>query len=434
MPAFSSPPSDLCDVLIIGGGPSGSTAAALLAERGVDVVLIEKDCHPRFHIGESLLPRSLPIFERLGVSEEISRIGVFKPGAQFVSDETGMSSEYDFATGLAHDYTHAFQVKRAEFDHALFMNAQRKGARAYEQTVVTEVNLVKANGRRSVTARSTEARTKLFAPKLIIDASGRDTFLSRRLGLKVVQKSGSTAAVYAHFRNVAFPGNKPPGHITIHLTRRGWFWVIPLPGGLTSVGFVGGQETFKDRRDNLEAFFFDLMRDSPTVSSRMKRAILASEVLGTADYSYCAKASCGEGYLMIGDAFAFLDPIFSTGVMFAMMSGESAAEIAMKWLEDAQVGLTMARRAERRARHSLKKYAWFIHRINHPVFRDMFMAPSNRLQMRAGVVSLLAGNMRSGWRDQLPLLAFKCMFYALSIGYAFGARVMPAATHRTSLR
>jgi flavin-dependent dehydrogenase len=419
-------------VLIIGGGPSGSTAAALLAERGANVVLLEKEAHPRFHIGESLLPQSLAIFKRLGVSEQIGRMGILKPGAQFVSDDTGRCIEYDFAMGLAHDYAHAYQVKRAEFDHALFINARRQGAHTYERTLVTDVNLANADGRRSVTVQTADGRTGYFAPKLVIDASGRDTFLSQKLGLKETKKSGSTAAVFAHFRKVNFPGDNASGYITIHLSQRGWFWVIPLSGGVTSVGFVGSQTSFKERRGSFEAFFFSLVDESPSLSSRMKNAVLVSQVLGTGDYSYCAKRSCGEGYLMVGDAFAFIDPIFSTGVMFAMLEGETAAEIALKWLEDPASGLALARKAERRTRTSLNKYAWFIQRINHPVFREMFITPSDCFQMRAGVVSLLAGNLRSGWREKVPLLAFKCMFYVLSIGYSFGVRVSPSAKADTS--
>ena len=117
----------------------GSTAAALIAEQGKDVVLLEKDAHPRFHIGESLLPRNIPILERLGVLEEVASMGVLKPGAEFVSDETGKSVEFNFAKGLDQEYTHAYQVKRADFDEALFANARRKGARTYEHTVVTDV-------------------------------------------------------------------------------------------------------------------------------------------------------------------------------------------------------------------------------------------------------------------------------------------------------
>ena len=148
-----------CDVLVIGGGPAGSTAAALLAERGLDVVLLEKDAHPRFHIGESLLPRSLDILDRLGVRAEIEAMGVHKPGAEFVSDDTGRDVAFAFADGLGQTYGYAYQVLRSDFDAALFRNAARKGARVAERTRVTEVRLAAAGERARVVAAAGGERT-----------------------------------------------------------------------------------------------------------------------------------------------------------------------------------------------------------------------------------------------------------------------------------
>ena len=412
--------SELCDVLIIGGGPGGSTAAALIADKGKDVVLVEKDAHPRFHIGESLLPRNIPILERLGILEEVASMGVLKPGAEFVSDETGESVEFNFAKGLDQEYTHAYQVKRADFDQALFANARRKGARTYERTVVTDVVFGAAGERALVSAKNSNSQARIFAPKLVLDASGRDTFLATRLQLIEANKHNSTAAVFAHFRKVEYKIGNMAGDITVHLVRDGWFWMIPLPGNTMSVGFVGNQAAFRNRHGSVQEFFFEKVRDSPTVSARMAFAELASEVITTGNYSYCATSACGEGYFMIGDAFAFIDPVFSSGVLLAMTAGEIGAEVAIRWLEDPKAGLALARKAERRMRNSMNKIGWFIYRINHAVLREMFMAPSDRFRMRAGLVSILAGNVQPDWRYSVPLLAFKCMFYALSLAYRLG--------------
>jgi flavin-dependent dehydrogenase len=409
--------------LIIGGGPGGSTAAALIADKGKDVVLLEKDAHPRFHIGESLLPRNIPILERLGILDEVASMGVLKPGAEFVSDENGRSVEFNFARGLDREYTYAYQVKRADFDEALFANARRKGVRTYERTLVTDVVFGAAGERARVSAENSNHQPRVFAPRLVIDASGRDTFLANRLRLIKSNKHDSTAAVFAHFRKVEHKIGNMAGDITIHLVRDGWFWMIPLPGDIMSVGLVGNQATFKNRRGSLQEFFFQKMRDSPTVSARMTLAELASEVFTTGNYSYCATSGCGEGYFMIGDAFAFIDPVFSTGVLLAMTGGETGAEVAIRWLDDPKAGLAMARKAERRMRNSMDKIGWFIYRINHPVLREMFMAPSDRFRMRAGLVSILAGNVQSEWQYSAPLIAFKCMFYALSAAYLFGFRL-----------
>jgi flavin-dependent dehydrogenase len=412
--------------LIIGGGPGGSTAATLIAAKGKDVVLLEKDAHPRFHIGESLLPRNIPILERLGILDEVASMGVLKPGAEFVLDETGRSVEFNFAKGLDREYTYAYQVKRADFDEALFANARRRGARTYERTLVTDVVFGATGERARVSAENSNHQTRVFAPKLVIDASGRDSFLANRLRLLNSNKHDSTAAVFAHFRKVERKIGNMAGDITIHLVKDGWFWMIPLPGDIMSVGFVGNQATFKNRRGSVQEFFFEKMRNSPTVSTRMTLAELASEVITAGNYSYCATSACGEGYFIIGDAFAFIDPVFSTGVLLAMTGGEIGAEVAVRWLDDPKAGLAMARKGERRMRNSMDKIGWFIYRINHPVLREMFMAPSDRFRMRAGLVSILAGNVQSEWQYSAPLVAFKCMFYALSAAYLFGFRLSPA--------
>lgn len=418
--------SDECDVLIIGGGPAGSTAAALIAAAGKDVVLLEKDAHPRFHIGESLLPRNLAILERLGIHDQVAGMGVLKPGAEFVSDETGKSVEYNFATGLDQQYTHSYQVKRADFDEALFLNARSKGARTYERTVVNDVTFAARDVAVSVSATNGNGTRRSFRPRLVLDASGRNRFLASKFQLTEANKRNSTAAVFAHFRKVEHREGKMAGYISVHLVKDGWFWMIPLPGGVMSVGFVGNQAAFKNRGSSMNEFFFEKIRESPTVSARMRSAELASEVFTTGNYSYRARSACGDGYFIIGDAFAFIDPVFSSGVLLAMTAGEIGAAVALRWLEDPMAGLAMARRAERRMRRSMEKLGWLIYRINHPIFRSMFMAPSDRFQMRAGLVSILSGNLQRSWRYSAPLLAFKSVFYALSLAHRFGLRLPPA--------
>jgi flavin-dependent dehydrogenase len=414
-----------CDVLIIGGGPAGSTAAALLAERGRDVVLLEKAAHPRFHIGESLLPRNTALLDRLGLREQVAAIGVHKPGAEFVSDATGQSVHFAFALGLDKQYTYSWQVRRAEFDELLFRTARSRGARTEENTRVTDLKFASPGGRAQVTAAGPDGGLRRYAPRFVLDASGRDTFLAGKLRTKESNKHNATAALYAHFRGVERRGGELEGYITVHLAEDGWFWMIPLPDGVMSVGFVGDQSAFKGRRGTPHDLFMDRINGSPTVGPRMRRAELLSEVTSTGNYSYRSTAAWGEGYMLIGDAFGFVDPVFSSGVLLAMTAGDLGADVADTWLDDPGAGRAKAQRVERDVTHAMHRISWLIYRINTPALRHLFMGPKNVLRMRDGLVSLLAGNLRGSWDSVIPVLAFKTVFYAMSLAMRLGLHPTP---------
>ena len=409
-----------CDVAIIGGGPAGSTAAALLAGRGVAVRLFEKEAHPRFHIGESLLPRNLAVLDRLGLRERVAAIGVLKPGAEFVSDETGERVSFCFANSLHQDYTFSYQVRRAEFDAMLFAHARAQGARLHENTRVTEVALPQAGGRGLVTVRDGAGATARFAPRFVLDASGRDTFLAGRLGLKQSNKVINNAAVFAHFRGVARRAGATEGYISVHLSEDGWFWMIPLPEGVMSVGFVGTQAAFKRRSGPVESLFLERLRTSPTVAARMAGAERISDIRTAANYSYRARRAWGEGYFLMGDAFAFLDPVFSSGVLLAMTAGEFGADIATEWMAEPARGRAAARAAERWLRRAMARISWLIYRINDPVLRRLFLSPSNALYMRDAIISILGGNLAPDLRSELPYLAFKAIYHAHALAGRLG--------------
>jgi flavin-dependent dehydrogenase len=215
------------------------------------------------------------------------------------------------------------------------------------------------------------------------------------------------------------------GCISVHLTQDGWFWVIPLQHEIVSIGFVGTQTAFKTRRGSLQDFLFDRIRQSRTLTERMQDAELASEVMAAGNYSYRSGNIWGEGYMLIGDAFAFIDPLFSSGVMLAMTGGELGAEVAHVWLDDPVAGRKLAQRSERRLCRAMDRLCWLIYRINNPVLRGMLMAPRNVFRMRDGLVSLLAGNLDFRRQFTIPVLAFRTIYYLLSVAEWLG---LPTAT------
>ncbi len=397
-----------CDILVVGAGPAGCTAAALLAERGHDVLLLEKDRHPRFHIGESLLPLNTAIFDRLGIRDRVAAIGTRKPGAEFVADNTGKEVQFSFANAMDKRFPSSWQVKRADFDQILFETAQAKGARTLEAT--RALSMTPGKDRHEVTAADAEGEMTI-RPRLVIDASGRDTFAAGRLGLKQANKRNNTAAVYAHYTGAEFRTGEREGYISVHLAEDGWFWLIPLPDGIMSVGFVGNPEAFKGRNGRPADLLAARIAASPTVSARMRNATRVSDVTGTGNYSYYADTNAVDGCLMIGDAFAFLDPMFSSGVLLAMSSGEKSVAVAEAWMQDPARGRALAARMEREMRHAMARFGWLVYRINTPALRLLFMAPRNFLRMRDGLVSLLAGAPRGTWGQLVPVLAFKTIYY-----------------------
>ena len=406
-----------CDVAVIGGGPAGSTAAALLAERGYSVALLEKTRHPRFHIGESLLPANLPLFERLGVAGQVRAIGMRKWGAEFVSPWHDWTSRLQFAEAWDKSQPFAYQVRRSEFDEILFRNAARRGALAMEGCRVREVEFLGAGGGAQLLVHRDDGGEERWRTRFVLDASGRDTFLGNRFKAKRRNPKHNSAAIYAHFRRAQRNEGSREGDISIFWFAHGWFWFIPLADGATSVGAVVWPYYMKSRTKPVNEFLMDTIALCPLLAERLADAERVSEAEATGNYSYACDRTHGPGYLLLGDAYTFIDPVFSSGVMLAMNSafvGVEAVDACLR--RPAQAPRALAR-FDRLARRGASEFSWFIYRVTNPTMQTLFMAPSNRLRMKEAVLSLLAGDVFGKRPFAVSLLLFKAVFYLMSFAH-----------------
>lgn len=412
----ASAPIESCDVLIIGGGPAGATAAALLARQGRQVVMLEKAHHPRFHIGESLLPANVALFDKLGVREQIERVGMPKWGVEFVSPDHDHVARLEFAEAWDKTMPYAWQVRRSEMDEILFRNAAAQGATTVEGARVRDVQF-DADGA-TVQATLDDGAARTWRARFVIDASGRDTFLGNKFKAKQKNPKHNSAAVFGHFANALRGEGKLEGNITIFWFQHGWFWYIPLADGTTSVGAVCWPYYLKSRTKPLAEFFADTIALCPELGERLKNATLVDDaVYATGNYAYTSTHCSGERYLMLGDAFTFIDPVFSSGVYLAMHSAFEGAEVVATALDQPRRAAAARQRFERYMRKGPREFSWFIFRVTNPTMREFFMYPQNPLRVKEALMSLLAGDVHGKTPIWGSLRVLKGIYYAVSAGH-----------------
>ncbi|MBI5429398.1 MAG: tryptophan 7-halogenase [Nitrosomonadales bacterium] len=402
------------DVLVVGGGPAGSTISTLLAERGYDVVLLEKSHHPRFHIGESLLPMNLPLFERLGLKEQVASIGMLKYGAEFVSPDHDETSLFEFGQALDKSFPYSYEVRRSELDEILFKNARAKGARAYEGCDVKRIEFPEGE-RPIVVSQSEDGQEREWRPRFLVDATGRETFLANQFGIKRRNRKHASASVYGHFAGAERRTGNQEGNITLFWFEHGWFWYIPLRDGSVSVGVVCWPYYMKSRKTDMERFFFDTIALCPPLAKRLQAAKLVAPVTATGNFSYSAERCSGNKHIMIGDAFAFIDPVFSSGVFLAMNSAFMGAEAVDACLKNPAGAARTLKEFDRDSRYGLKIFSWIIYRMTTPAMRNLFMKPSNKFRLQETLLSVLAGDLYRDTPIRMRLFIFKVVYYLLSI-------------------
>jgi flavin-dependent dehydrogenase len=318
------------DVIVVGGGPAGSTTATLLARAGRRVVLFDRERFPRFRIGESLMPATYWIFERLGVLDKL-RATAFprKHSVQFFSKSGRSSVPFYFTEFDPHDSSITWQVDRGQFDHLLLEHSRESGVQVHEGASVRDV-LFDGERARGVEVELEDGTRREVQAPIVVDATGQTAMLSRRFGLKDGDPELLNAAFFTRFDGAwRGPGIDEGATLVLNTAEaRCWFWYIPLPRPLTSVGVVGPLATLvRDRPGRTPQEVFDELRAKcPALEERLGGARQTGPVTVLRDFSYISRRIAGDGWVMVGDAFGFLDPIYSTGVLLAFTSAEMAAD------------------------------------------------------------------------------------------------------------
>jgi flavin-dependent dehydrogenase len=374
------------DVIVIGGGPAGSTAATLLAETGVSTLVLEKARFPRFHIGESLLPFDLPIFDRLGITLD-HETAVYKAGAEFYDERTGDHQVYLFRDGLPGAPSHAYQVDRSSFDDLLLRRSVSAGAVLHEGERVVEVAAAEAD----VTVRT---ELGAYRARYVVDATGQDAFMARRTRNVIPLESFGVAAVFCHFDDLNAEARAElfeTGSIRILIVEEGWCWLIPLPGGRLSFGVV-------TRRKGAGPELLEAALAESPMMARLTRGASRTRPRTIGNFSYRSACSRGPRWVSIGDAALFLDPVFSSGVSLAMLGAERMVDALAPALAagtEAEPSLMDGLSAS--MERAYVSFASLVGAFYHTrIVENLFFAKDPDPAMRAGLISILAGDV---WRD-----------------------------------
>jgi flavin-dependent dehydrogenase len=353
---------------------------------------------------------NLPLFERLGVLDKVRAMGVSKAGADFEADNERGFNTFSFARALGRSPPNAYQVWRQDFDRMLFEHARECGADAREGH---EVIAAEQTGPRDsrLDVRTDAATSYRIQARYVVDASGRDAFLAAKKKLRRKNRQHQSAAIFAHFRGAERRPGEDAGNISIYRFEHGWMWMIPLPDEVMSVGAVCWPEYLKQRKGSTAQFLIETLQRNRALWRRLEHAeLIGNDVRVTGNYSYDSTRMGAPGWVLVGDAFAFLDPVFSSGVYLAMNGAEQAVTVVDVALRHPSREAALLRKLEKRQRAGMARFSFFIYRFNGPVMRQLFGAPRNTWQLEQGLISMLAGDLFDSPKVLRRLQLFKLLY------------------------